>query len=73
MRCGERRKVTGFLWPEIEDIKEKSRRQICADGGNQRSTRKTWFAKTGIMKLYLGAQLAPHQSCDPDQARREQQ
>src|SRR6266849_4317062 len=24
------------------------------------------------MELYLGAQLAPHQSCDPDQARREQ-
>jgi len=28
MRCGERRKVTGFLGPEIEDIKEKSRHQI---------------------------------------------
>src|SRR6266481_10055521 len=24
------------------------------------------------MKLFLGAQLAPHQSCDPDQAGREQ-
>jgi len=35
MRCGERRKVTGFLGPEIEDIKEKSRHQICADGSNQ--------------------------------------
>jgi len=41
MRCVERMKVTGFQWPEIEEIKEKSRHQICADGGNQRSTRKT--------------------------------
>jgi hypothetical protein len=41
MRCGERIKVTGFLWREIEEIKEKSRHQIFADGGNQRSTRKT--------------------------------
>jgi hypothetical protein len=41
MRCGEQIKVTGFLSPGIEANKEKSRHQICADGGNQRSTRKT--------------------------------
>jgi hypothetical protein len=41
MRCREQRKVTGFQWQKIEEIKEKSRHQICADGGDQRSTRKT--------------------------------
>jgi len=46
MRCGGQMKVTGFLLSEIEEIKEKGRHQICADGGNQRSTRKTWLAKT---------------------------
>jgi hypothetical protein len=29
-------KVTVFLRPEIEEIKEKGRHQICADGGNQK-------------------------------------
>ena len=36
MRCGEWMKVTGFLWLEIEEIKEKSRHQIRADGGDQK-------------------------------------
>jgi hypothetical protein len=40
MRRSERN-VTGLLWPWLDELKEKSRDQICADCGNQRSTRKT--------------------------------
>src|ERR1017187_5476745 len=40
MRCGERGAVTGLRQPKLDET-EKSRHQICTDGGDQRSTRKT--------------------------------
>jgi hypothetical protein len=35
MGCGERKEVTGLLQERLQET-EKSRHQICADGGDQK-------------------------------------